>query len=292
MVPSGCSCHRSPLRHCGRRRPAAPAPPPSRCSAPRPPRPRGSPARPPPGSLGRSPPAPNPPRSNGRHPGRRAAPAPAGRIWCGRPRSSPPGRTTSSAARSRPGAGSSCRSPPARSRPRQDGRPHPDRLHRGDRQRPQRDPRPRVDVSADQDQVCLLARGQATARSAGCWSRPAPGGRSGPGRPRASSSRRRAAPCPRPRARSAAAWPIARFSAAAVPVRSSNGGIDRTSPAYTAPPCVRFTDPARSSTSRSRRIVLSETPRTRTSSSRVAITLSADQFHQPSPSRLWQHARS
>ncbi len=42
----------------------------------------------------------------------------------------------------------------------QDGRSHPDRLHRGDRQRPERHARSRVDVAADQDQVGLLARSQ------------------------------------------------------------------------------------------------------------------------------------
>ena len=57
---------------------------------------------------------------------------------------------------------------------------------------------------------------------------------------------------------------------AAVSVRSSKAGIDLTSPVYTAPPWVRLIEPARSSASRSRRIVLSETPNTRTSSSKVA----------------------
>ena len=47
-----------------------------------------------------------------------------------------------------------------------------------------------------------------------------------------------------PSSRSAAACrPIACFSAVAVAARSSNAGSVRTSPAYTAPPCVRFTRP-------------------------------------------------
>jgi hypothetical protein len=63
---------------------------------------------------------------------------------------------------------------------------------------------------------------------------------------------------------------MARFSAAAAVVRSSKAGMPRTSAEHTAPPCVLLIEPARSSASRSRRIVLSETASVLTSSSSVA----------------------
>ena len=74
----------------------------------------------------------------------------------------------------------------------------PDALHHGDRQRPERDAGPRIDVAADQDEVVLLAGWPAAARSAGCWSPPGWASPTRPAPPPASSSRRRARPCPRP----------------------------------------------------------------------------------------------
>ena len=111
----------------------------------------------------------------------------------------------------------------------QDGLAHPDRLHRRDRQRPQCDARPRVNVAADQDQVGLLARGEKLRDRQAVGddlNAPADQGPSDLERRRAAIQEDRVAIFDQSSRRQADRTLLG----AAVPVRSSKAGIDRTSP--------------------------------------------------------------